>query len=142
MKIVILAGGGGTRLFPLSRTCYPKQFIKIAEDKSLFCKTIERFLGFIDSSNIIVVTNQEYLYHVKAELELCGAKDAHILLEPCRRNTAPAITLAARYCIDKLKVEDDEVLLVTPKDRALVEKYYSLQKWFKRWQQVISVSVG
>jgi mannose-1-phosphate guanylyltransferase/mannose-6-phosphate isomerase len=122
MKIVILAGGGGTRLFPLSRTCYPKQFIKIAEDKSLFCKTIERFLGFIDSSNIIVVTNQEYLYHVKAELELCGAKDAHILLEPCRRNTAPAITLAARYCIDKLKVEDDEVLLVTPSDHVIKQQ--------------------
>ena len=122
MKIVILAGGGGTRLFPLSRTCYPKQFIKIAEDKSLFCKTVERFLSFIDSSNIIVVTNQEYFYHVKAELELFGAKDAHILLEPCRRNTAPAIALAVRYCIDNLKMAEDEVLLVTPSDHVIKQQ--------------------
>lgn len=119
MKIVILAGGGGTRLFPLSRTCYPKQFIKIGDDQSLFAKTVERSLLLVDSSDIIVVTNQEYYHHVKAELEFCGAPNAHIVLEPQRRNTAPAITLAVRYCLDKLHVSTDEVLLISPSDHVI-----------------------
>ncbi|MEG6585026.1 mannose-1-phosphate guanylyltransferase/mannose-6-phosphate isomerase [Dendrosporobacter sp. 1207_IL3150] len=119
MKIVILAGGGGTRLFPLSRTCYPKQFINVGEDKSLFHKTVERFLPIVSPSDIIIVTHQEYFHHVKAELELCGSSDAHILLEPMRKNTAPAITLAVRYCLDKLGVADHEVILVTPSDHVV-----------------------
>lgn len=119
MKIVILAGGGGTRLFPLSRSCYPKQFIKVGDDKSLFYKTVERSLLLVDSSEIIIVTNQEYFHHVKAELELCNAQNAHIVLEPQRKNTAPAITLAVRYCLDRLKVSEDEVLLITPSDHMI-----------------------
>lgn len=119
MKIVILAGGGGTRLFPLSRSCYPKQFIKVGDDKSLFYKTVERSLLLVDPADIIIVTNQEYFHHVKAELELCDAQKAHIVLEPHRRNTAPAITLAVRYCLDKLQVSNDEILLIMPSDHMI-----------------------
>lgn len=119
MKIIILAGGGGTRLFPLSRTCYPKQFIKIGDDQSLFSKTVQRSLLFVDAADIIVVTNQEYFHHVKAELDLCDAQGSHIILEPQRRNTAPAITLAVRYCLDKLQVAEGEVLLITPSDHVI-----------------------
>lgn len=119
MKIVILAGGGGTRLFPLSRSCYPKQFIKIGDDKSLFYKTVERSLLLADPSELVIVTNQEYFHHVKAELALCGAQNAHIVLEPCRRNTAPAIALAVRYCLDRLQTNKTEILLVTPSDHMI-----------------------
>ena len=101
MKIIILAGGGGTRLFPLSRTCFPKQFLKLEDEKSLLAQTILRFLSFVEAKDIVVVTNNDYVYHVQNELSECGAQEAHIVLEPIARNTAPAIALATKYCIDK-----------------------------------------
>ncbi|MBU2699124.1 mannose-1-phosphate guanylyltransferase/mannose-6-phosphate isomerase [Sporomusaceae bacterium BoRhaA] len=119
MKIIILAGGGGTRLFPLSRSCYPKQFMKIDGTDSLLMQTVKRFMKCSDPADLLVVTNQEYFHHVRSELVLCHAEDAHIILEPVGRNTAPAIALAARYCQDELGCDDDEILFVTPSDHAI-----------------------
>jgi mannose-1-phosphate guanylyltransferase/mannose-6-phosphate isomerase len=119
MKVIILAGGGGSRLFPLSRTRFPKQFLKLNGDKSLLAQTIERFSALVKPSDIIIVTNQEYVHHVKTELVAAKAEDAHILLEPVARNTAPAIALAARYCIDRLGCGSDEVLFVSPSDHII-----------------------
>jgi len=119
MKVVILAGGGGSRLFPLSRTNFPKQFLKLGGEMSLLAQTVGRFLPLVKPSDIIIVTNIEYLHHVKAETSACGAADAHILLEPVGRNTAPAIALAARYCMDELGSGDEEALLVTPSDHII-----------------------
>ncbi|AIF53688.1 mannose-1-phosphate guanylyltransferase/mannose-6-phosphate isomerase [Pelosinus sp. UFO1] len=116
MKIIILAGGGGTRLFPLSRTCFPKQFMKIGSEHSLLSQTVLRFIPVAKTSDVVIVTNQEYIHHIKAELLTCGAGDAHVLPEPVGRNTAPAIALAARYCIDELGATDDEVIFVAPSD--------------------------
>ncbi len=116
MKIIILAGGGGTRLFPLSRANYPKQFLKIGGPQSLMAQTVTRFLPLAAAHDIIIVTNHEHLHHVRAELAVCGAGAAHIILEPVGRNTAPAIALAARYCLDNLGADDGELLLVTPSD--------------------------
>lgn len=119
MKVVILAGGGGTRLFPLSRQGYPKQFLKIGDDASLLAQTIRRFLPLVAETDLLIVTNQEYLHHVQAELKVCGVESAHIILEPVARNTAPAIALAVRYCIDKLGVSEDEVIVITPADHII-----------------------
>ncbi|MDF2566497.1 MAG: mannose-phosphate guanylyltransferase/mannose-6-phosphate isomerase [Massilibacillus sp.] len=119
MKIVILAGGGGTRLFPLSRTCFPKQFLKVNNDKSLLAQTVMRFLPVVQPSDIIIVTNADYVYHVQSELEECNASAAHIVLEPAARNTAPAIALAMKYCMEELACTNDEVLLVTPADHMI-----------------------
>ena len=94
MKVVILAGGGGTRLFPLSRTCYPKQFLKIGAERSLFGQTVERFLQMAAPEDVVVVTQELYYFHVKAELREVGADAAHVLLEPVGRNTAPAVAMA------------------------------------------------
>lgn len=116
MKLIILAGGGGTRLFPLSRTCLPKQFLKLGNSDSLLTQTVKRFLPLLKPADIIVVTNKEYTHHVKTELATCGAGGAHILLEPVARNTAPAIALATRFCQDKLGTSGEEVLFVTPAD--------------------------
>lgn len=119
MKLIILAGGGGTRLFPLSRSCFPKQFLQIDERHSLLAQTILRFMSFVDLSDMIIVTNKDYYHHVKAELANCGAEGVHILLEPAGRNTAPAIALAIKFCLDKLGTSESEELLITPSDLIL-----------------------
>lgn len=116
MKIIILAGGGGTRLFPLSRKCMPKQFLTVDKEVSLLGETISRFKDMIRPSDIIIVTNEAYIHHVKTELLNTGAEEAHIVLEPIARNTAPAIVLAAKFCIDQLGVSPDEVLFISTSD--------------------------
>ena len=119
MKVIILAGGGGTRLFPLSRTGFPKQFLNLHGDKSLLAQTIERFLPLATAADMVIVTSDDYVHHVKTELAAAKATAAHILLEPVARNTAPAIALAARYCIEQLGCGLDEVMVVTPSDHVV-----------------------
>ena len=130
MKVVILAGGGGTRLFPLSRECYPKQFLHVIGDKSLLAQTVERFLGLVKAEDVIVVTNEKYIFHVKAELKSINAENAHIIVEPIGRNTAPAIALAQVYCKDKLKCSENEILFISPSDHLIkpVENFRALIK--------------
>ena len=136
MKIIILAGGGGSRLFPLSRTRFPKQFLKLNGDKSLLAQTIERFSELVKPSDMVIVTNQEYVHHVKTELIASKAQEAHILLEPVARNTAPAIALAARYCLDRLGCGLDEVMVVTPSDHII----RSLETFTANLRQALSMA--
>lgn len=119
MKIIILAGGGGTRLFPLSRACYPKQFLRIGASQSLFGQTVERFLLLAAPEDIVVVTQEAYFFHVRAELREAGADAVHVLLEPVGRNTAPAIALAMAYCRERLGADDSEVFCVSPSDHVI-----------------------
>lgn len=119
MKLIILAGGSGTRLFPLSRSCYPKQFLKIAGQKSLLQQTVERFTGIVKSEDILIVTNKDYIFHVQADLTEIGAEAAHVITEPVARNTAPAIALAIAYCKDKMDCAEDECLFVSPADHVI-----------------------
>ena len=119
MKLIILAGGSGTRLFPLSRSCYPKQFLKIAGQKSLLQQTVERFAGLVAAEDILIVTNKDYIFHVQADLAEIGAEAAHIITEPVARNTAPAIALAVAYCKDKMACDENECLFVSPADHVI-----------------------
>ncbi|MGE5329729.1 MAG: mannose-1-phosphate guanylyltransferase/mannose-6-phosphate isomerase, partial [Deltaproteobacteria bacterium] len=98
---------------------YPKQFLKVGCEKSLLAKTIERFMELVPSKDIIVVTNSDYYYHVKAELEECKAHEAYVLNEPLAKNTAPAAVLAARYCIDEIGCSLNEVLFIAPADHII-----------------------
>ena len=122
MKVIILAGGGGSRLFPLSRKAYPKQFLALEDDKSLLVHTVERFLSMVPAEDIVLVTNESYFYHVQSELELCHADKAHIVLEPVAKNTAPAIALAAKYCESELECSRDEVLIIAAADHVIKQQ--------------------
>jgi mannose-1-phosphate guanylyltransferase/mannose-6-phosphate isomerase len=93
MKTIILCGGKGTRLWPLSREQLPKQFIKIFDNNSLFQKSIERAKLFSNEEEIFIVTNEEYKFLVFDELKEMGVEipEKNIILEPSAKNTLPAI---------------------------------------------------
>lgn len=116
MKIspLILCGGSGTRLWPLSRSRYPKQFLKMGT-KSLFEETLERASGLPDATAPVVICNEEHRFLVAATLQEMNAP-AQIILEPFARNTAPAVALGA---IDALERHDDPLLLVMPSDHVI-----------------------
>ncbi|WP_160688612.1 sugar phosphate nucleotidyltransferase [Clostridium sp. C2-6-12] len=86
---LILAGGKGSRLYPLSRAKEPKQFLKLINDKSFLVNTVERIVPIIDRDNIYVVTNMDYKEKVKNELG--GIAEENIFVEPANKETATFI---------------------------------------------------
>jgi len=126
MKAIILAGGSGTRLWPVSRYGMPKQFIKLNGGKSLLCQTVERLAAVVPLKDIFVITNEDYRFHVQADLRsVSPTMEDNVILEPVGRNTAPAIALVMRYCLEKLKCHKDEVIFICPSDHIIqpVEKF-------------------
>lgn len=128
MQVVILCGGSGTRLWPISRTLYPKQFVKLFKNESLFQKTIQRNSRLADS--FCVVINQEQYFMGLDQLEEMKVSGKHtFILEPIGRNTAPAIALAA------LAADPDEILLVVPSDH-LIEKQIDYEQALLKAQEL------
>lgn len=108
---LILAGGKGSRLYPLSRVAEPKQFLKLINDKSFLVNTVERILPIIEKENIYVVTNTDYKEKVKKELE--HISEQKIFVEPANKETATCIGLSA---IKLLKQDANAVMVVLPSD--------------------------
>src|SRR5512141_3487795 len=94
---VILSGGAGTRLWPLSREAAPKPFMPLPDGETLLGKTASRALALEGASSLLTVTNRDYYFHTKDVYSglASGPADALFLLEPFGRNTAPAVALAA-----------------------------------------------
>lgn len=112
---IILAGGSGSRLWPLSRELYPKQLLSLISDKSLLQSTFERLSSFMPAENIVSITNTKHTANVKLQLENLS-KGAVVLSEPLSKNTAPAIALASKFIQTK---ETDPVILVVPSDHLI-----------------------
>ena len=117
---VILCGGSGARLWPLSRTGFPKQFLVLSGTTSLFQQAISHLNNLaasdIEINNSLIVTNEEHRFLVLEQLREISIASALLLLEPVARNTAPALTLAA---MQAALSDDDPVLVVTPADQTI-----------------------
>jgi len=117
---IILAGGIGSRLWPLSRELYPKQVISLTGDLSLLQTTVQRVAALEDALTPILVVGEEHRFLVKSQMEALGLfADFRILLEPYGKNTAPAICAAAAYVSNQQR--GDDVLLVLPADHLIVK---------------------
>ena len=118
VRPVILSGGSGSRLWPMSREHMPKQLLPICGELSMLQETVQRLLSLRNRLEVlppIVVCNQEYRFLIAEQLRQIGVDDAAIILEPEGKNTAPALTLAAMSALEI----DDAVMLVTPADHVI-----------------------
>ena len=123
MYTIILAGGSGTRLFPLSRKSYPKQFIDLLDGESLFQKSVKRALIFSKPEEIYIVTNEAHKFLVENQLLELNA-DCQIITEPWGKNTLPAIYYASK---EISKEDSNAVILTLPSDQLITvdEAYHT-----------------
>ena len=134
MRVLILAGGRGTRLFPLSREHFPKQFLKIWNNKSLLQLTVERALEFAEENNIYVIAGEDFKFLISEQLNEINA-DCNILVEPEGKNTFPAIVYGA------LEIEEGTIL-VLPSDHYVEGDLYSYFRLAKNFAREYLITFG
>jgi len=123
---VILSGGSGTRLWPLSRKSQPKPFIPLPDGETLIQKTLQRILGLESTGPVLTVTNRDYYFLTRDAYAACAARQSRklpassYLLEPTGRNTAPAIAAAALWA--QRQQGEDAVLLFLPADHVISDE--------------------
>lgn len=148
---VILAGGAGKRLWPLSREMFPKQMLKFDGEYTLFQRTFLNIATIIDDKNIITTTNVKYISAIKEQLNALKEKfsrktDYKVLSEPIFKNTAPALSMAVKYISDKSKLmQNDTVVIALPSDQIIADRveYASLiEKGIKLAQEGYIVAFG
>jgi mannose-1-phosphate guanylyltransferase/mannose-6-phosphate isomerase len=115
---VILCGGSGTRLWPLSREGFPKQFLRLSGETSMLQQTLQRLAGIEALAPALLVCNESSRFIVAEQLREIGLNNARMVLEPMRRNTAPAIATAALQAMEN---GDDPILLVLPSDHVILD---------------------
>ncbi|MEA9994842.1 mannose-1-phosphate guanylyltransferase/mannose-6-phosphate isomerase [Pseudomonas sp. 10B1] len=122
---VILSGGSGTRLWPLSRTLYPKQFLAFSGRETLFQKVVNRSLILGRDNSVVlppcIVANDEHRFLCMDQIREIEVDTGAIILEPVGRNTAPALTLAAMYARDEMGVDNDPIMVVLPADQVILD---------------------
>lgn len=123
---LILAGGSGSRLWPMSRELYPKQLLKLNQKNTLFEATFLRLIENFDDKNIISITNIKHEPGVRIQLKalkekFCRNEDYKIITEPIGRNTAPAIALASKYIKNEAGKRVDPIILVVPSDHLILD---------------------
>jgi mannose-1-phosphate guanylyltransferase/mannose-6-phosphate isomerase len=128
---VVLSGGSGTRLWPLSREKYPKQLLPLTGEDSLLQATVRRMDGLanVEIGPPLIVCNEEYRFVIAEQLRLMSKK-GEIVLEPAGRNTAPALTLAA---LAAAQDKSDPILLVMPADHVIVD--------VQKFQEAVSTGI-
>lgn len=116
---VILSGGTGSRLWPLSRELYPKQLLPLVNDMTMLQNTMGRLLGIADILPPIVVCNEEHRFMVAEQMRSIGVTPSAIILEPIGRNTAPAVAIAA---LEVIGSGQDPIFLVLPADHVIQDE--------------------
>ena len=115
---VILCGGSGTRLWPLSREAFPKQFLRLSGQGSMLQQTLQRLTGIDALAPALLVCNESSRFIVAEQLREIALENCRLLLEPMRRNTAPAIATAALHAMAN---GDDPILLILPSDHVILD---------------------
>ena len=118
MYSIILAGGSGSRLWPLSRELYPKQLLNIQNKDSMLQETFKRIAEFVPDGKIVSITNVKHATNVKYQLSSL-TQNPIIISEPESKNTAPAIAVSVKYITDKFKNAKNDVILVVPSDHKI-----------------------
>lgn len=132
---VLLAGGTGSRLWPISRELYPKQLVNLVGADSLVQSTIKRLLPDLEAERVRIVCGEEHYFEIARHLEEIDVpSEGKIITEPCGRNTAPAILLAA---LNILKQEKDAVLLIFPSDHVIKD----IEAFRERLKKAISLAM-
>ena len=128
---LILAGGKGTRLYPLSRQKEPKQFLKIINNKSFLQNTVDRLRLLVDTDNVYIVTNSDYQAKIKDEIEHINEKN--IFTEPLNKETATCIGLSA---VKFLKKDKDAIMVILPSDHYIEEN----DKFIQTLKQAVEIA--